>query len=211
MHEAAFAEIVRPKRSVILRLAMKPYSIGHDLILLQHGNPLVTGSIEECDSRERRCAIIRAADICSQTFSENNFTPSNLIQRWRHRYAWAKWRAALKEFSNEDFSLAIADFLNYRFDGSHGPYVEPVSSENSRALGCPFHAALIQFLFSHLGIKEREAYDYPLALAKWHYFTHAENEGCVKIPNYEEVDFEEYCRKMDEAAEAKSKEAKCQP
>lgn len=210
-HDAAFADAARPMRCVILRLALRPYSIGHEIILQQKLNPLLSPDFFKLPETKQRQALIWAVDICSQTWAENNSTPSTWLERWRHNRAWNKWEKATNALTEIDWRIAIADFINYRNAGLQAPKVEPTEGASGRTMGAPFLASLIQFLIQKMGKTEDRAYDCPLSLAKFHYYTDAESEGHLKIPNQNEMDFDEYCRKKDAEAAAKAKEAKCQP
>lgn len=145
---------------------------------------------------ENQCAaVISAALTCYRGWVDNHKPEKHLwFWRWMNR--------------NTDYPFAIAQFRTYRAAGSMMPPVVQLDGKNAgRSLGAPFHAALIQFLMK-MGKTETEAYDYPLGLAQFHYYTNAEREGGLKIVNAAETEFEEYCRREDEKA-AKAKEATC--
>lgn len=197
MHELQFADSIRPAKTKILGLQMAHYSVGHDLLLLNQKNPLALlndAGFNQLSIKEQCAAIIQAVLICCRNWNKNQ-----KAHKWL-----GLWRFKNR---NADYSLAIEDFRNYREAGSSGPETESVGGSH-RALGAPFHAALIQFLIQKMGASECQAYDYPMGLAKFHYYTHAEFEGGIKIPNRAEIEFDEYCKREDEKA-AKEKEAKC--
>lgn len=167
---------------------MLPYSLGHELILLQQRNPLMYSGFESLHPEFQKVAIKRAVSVCARNWIQNQKSdPFFNLWSWRVR--------------NYNFALSIADWNNYRAAGSASPPTESVEYENgSRSLGAPLSAAMIQFLIQNMGLTEARAYDYPIGLCKFHYYTNAEREGGIKIINAAELSFEEYCRKEDEKA-----------
>lgn len=231
MHELAFADAVRPARAVILFLPMRNYSLGHELLLLQQRNAFLLTGFDSLPEEQKRLALVRAADVCSQTWSENHFTPGTWWDKTRMRKVWARWQRAVKcgVRSEERGVLAdgcqpdgahgvtrptttwgaeIAKLREYIRAGSTKPTTEACDGPAGRQHGAPFHASLIQFLISQMGLPEMEAYDYPFGLAKFHYYTHAEAEGGIKIVNAPEMEFEEFCAREDAKAAQKSAESK---
>lgn len=177
---------------------MARYSVGHDLLLLNKRNPFVLlndAGFNQLPIVEQCAAVIQGALICCQNWEHNQTAHKWLgLWRWKNR--------------NPDYPQAIANFRAYRNAGCASVPTESVEGNQSRSLGSPFHAALIQFLIQKMGATESQAFDYPMGMAKVHYYTHAESEGCIRIPNADEIGFDEYCRVEDEKA-AKAKEAKC--
>ena len=169
MNHLAFADAARPARCVILRLPMLDYSIGHEILLLREGNPLIVPD-ENATEEKYRVGIIRAALICSRTWGENQ----------RH-FRWFKLWQWLARHS--DFSLAVADFHNYRRAGISMPEVMPTPGEKGRNLGAPHIARLLEYSMKLYG---PAAFDMPFGLAQWMYYSGAESEGGCIIPSEEE-------------------------
>lgn len=213
MHDLAFADATRPTRCVILRLPLLGFSIGHELLLLQQGNPLVSLSAEEFDKLpddRQRAAIIRAVMICANTWTQNQKR-----QKWLRLWGWT--------LRKSDFPLAIAEWRNYRFEGSSFPPVtgdeaDMIANGDSdgpkgREIGGPFLARLYCFAAS---LPEREiqihgdtAFDFPLGLATFLYFSHLEMEGKLKIENTKEREIRLEMASHREAV-AREQEEKCQ-
>lgn len=187
MHDLAFADATRPTPAVILRLSMRPYSIGHELILFHRRNPLVIFSDEEfakLPAVHQRRAVIECALVCCQSWKRNNRP-----HRWLKLWEWSNRKS--------DFPLAIAEFRNYRAAGSSYPpraTFPPDEDKGSRSLGQPTLAWLYNFV-SRLPAPEIQlwgelAWDFPLGLAAWLNASALEIEGMVKIEN----DFEHQAR-----------------
>lgn len=208
MHDEAFADATRPTPACVLCLPLLDYSIGHEVLLLRRRNPIVLLSpahFFDLSDQEQARAIMEAVWICANTWRENRRQP----------FAWLKIRIWGWKIRNANFSLAIAEFRNYLDAGRTLPPLLPCDDNQGRLCGAPFLARLIQYLVRHMKKTEEEAMDYPFGQAQFHYFTHAENEGALRIKNADEVDFENYCEEQDAieaarlAAEEAKKEATC--
>ena len=105
-----------------------------------------------------------------------------------------------------DLALAAADFQNYRREGSGCPPVEGMGGAG-RIAGAPLLARVIQFLVDRLRIEATEAMDYPLGLAYYHFATHQETEGELKVLNEGEIEFADWCRAQDLEEERKRRGA----
>ena len=133
MHDLALADAARPTPAVILKLPMLPYSIGHELLLQQSRNPII-GERDFFDGlplEQQFYAVMKSALICSQDWQQNNkvgfFTVFN--------------RHGRRKIRNENYSLAIANFRNYRESGSTFPtLLTPKKDEDTthswRAVSC---------------------------------------------------------------------------
>jgi hypothetical protein len=88
MHDEAFADSVRPAPCVILRLPMRPYSIGHELLLYRRRNPFVTlddpAKFSQLPQLEQIRAVMEAAQVCARTWQENGDNPE-FTRGWNRR------------------------------------------------------------------------------------------------------------------------------
>lgn len=186
MHETAFAVAARPARFSILGLLLKPYSIGHEIILLQKENALIFSNFDSCSESVKNLAISEAALICSQSWVENNNPP--------------KWMG-LWSFLNRkpDYKLAISRFKHYRAQSSMFPPLPDKEAEGihaqmnrepqrrGRELGSPYLARLYNFLCtipnSDIRIHGETIFDFPMSLANFLYLSHLESLGEAKIEN----------------------------
>ena len=190
-HELLFADAARPPAAVVLRLPLRPYSLGHELILLQERNPLLfdESAFADLPAADQRRAVIRAALICARRWTEQDELPPNLR-------AWQQ----LLEKHPPNYPLEIAHWRIY-FNAAHtcfpapdpraddicsgsGGY-EPMTALRGRPLGAPHLARLINF------VTERDlatrlcgcavAFDVPYGLANSLYAAHSEAEGGIRI------------------------------
>ena len=192
MNESHFAAAARPARCNILKLPMADYSIGHELLLQAQGNALLLPppDFASLPATEQVAALIRAVFICCRSWEENR-QPLKWVRLW----CWLRRK--------ENFPLAIAEFRNYRAQGSTFPVtVEP--DGKSRALGGPYMARLLGFAAERFGVA---AFDQPLGLLQFMYFSHSESQGDCEIENDNERETREQIERI-EADYKKEQEAK---
>src|SRR5947207_11564756 len=107
MHEPLYARAARPAPAIVLGLLLRPFSIGHQTILIREGNPLAEGF----DATGPQ--LSEAALICSQTWAESlrmPFDPLITLKLWLWR------RRSGKLFKT--LSAELTSFLEYRDFGS---------------------------------------------------------------------------------------------
>lgn len=204
MHDFAYAAAARQARFVIIGLELKPYSIGHELLLLQQGNPLLLDSdrFSKLPFEDQYRAVIRAVLICSRDWRSNQRP-----HKWMRFWSWKN--------RNADYALAIADFRNYRQQGStHPPAPEAEAymisnkddSNSAREKGSPILARV----YNHVcAMPDREifnygrtAYDFPLGLGLFLWLSRLEEDDRAVIENSDEVDAKEKMAKIREDARA---------
>ena len=199
MHDATFAAATRPARFAVLGLPMLPYSIGHELLLLSKGNPILFDGFEKLNEVEQCRAVIQAVLICSRDWQDNQ-KPHRWLRLWR----WMNRKA--------NYPLAIADFKNYRAAGSLFPPVPdetvsmmaaqepPDENKKGRELGSPYMARLYSFVAAmperEISIHGKTPFDFPFGFANFLYLTSMELDGAARIENRKEAEvakeFEEH-------------------
>lgn len=128
MHETLFATAFHPRPVVCLHLPLRPFTIGHEILLAATENPLPTLSADEFDALDataQRAALVSAVDICSQTWAEYHASADLLAaaprwHQWRLRRRqrrlhgiWSRWRRSLSRLSPAGWALALCDFRHY--------------------------------------------------------------------------------------------------
>ena len=215
MHEAALAQAALPAPVVILHLMMRPYSLGHELLLHRRSNPFVEKSNEEfiaLDDETQIRAIIEAVDICSMTWEQNAFKPTTWLQQFRYHNAYAKWNRRLIE---ADMYEAMIQFRNYQSLGKLAFEAElPTANTNGsvRYIGAPEILRLYQFVSKNVPSVDwtgESAWDYPYGLARMQFQCHAEAEGMLEIYNWRQKAHDDYVkkRKAEEAQKVKGENA----
>jgi len=218
MHDLAFADATRPTPAFILRVLLQPYSLGHELILLQRRNPFVTHTpvqFAELPASEQVSALISAVLVCCQNWQLNQ-KPHRWLQLWR----WRNRRA--------DWPQEIAAFHHYRQLGTILlPAADPKTAHmaagkandepTGRCLGSPFLARLITFM---AGVPEAwlapSLLDNPLGYCGCLYLAKMETEGAFQIENEREKTVREEFAQAEaeilaEQAQARATAAASQP
>ena len=181
MHDALFADALRPERVTVLNLLMLDYSIGHELLLWRQRNPLVTlnrAGFDALAPAERRAAIMLAALVCYRDWERNQ-------RREKHLWLWAWWTR--KQQTGDE----VEKFRAYRADGSSTLPTRDIP----RTAGAPFHyfgspeaALLLLFvrpIYADFGFET--PFDFPLGLARQLYLADAETKGNVWVKNHHDM------------------------
>jgi hypothetical protein len=191
MHDALFADAVRPEGAVVLNLLMLEYSIGHELLLWRQRNPMVTHSregFEVLPATDRREALMLAALACHRTWEGNKDQAENLKQ----------WGKSTKKLNLE---TEVAKFRAYRIDGSHTLPTRAMPKTS----GVPFHyfgspetAMLLLFVQPlYLDFGCATPFDFPLGLARTLYLADAEAKGNVWVKNHHDIADEDRAAAFD--------------
>ena len=186
MHEIVFAKSAMPERVTVLNLLMRPYSIGHELLLQGRTNPLVTysrASFRELPEKEQRGKLFSAAFICERTWTENQRP--------------IRWMATTIHFRRHLATLAeVEKFQDYRAAGMqefptvpmpkvpHAPY---------HYFGAPEMARLLLFVTRnglHRELGFETPCDFPLGLARQLYLTQTEVEGNQWVQNFQDAEIQ---------------------
>jgi hypothetical protein len=174
---------LRPAR--VLGIDLADYSVGHELMLLELRNALVF--LDERDFAalsfsEQAVTVMEAAWVCSNSWMENHSR-----RGWRWHWLWCR----RLRWTKPDWALAVAEFRNYRREGSTVPVIVPSESimhrksEGGRALGSPLLAGVLRIGFELLG--PARGYDLPLGMGQWLYFERAERDGGLQVANGTEL------------------------
>lgn len=161
------AAVPKPPRCLGLRL--KPYSLGHDLLLSALGNGFLEGSPNFND-------LFIGVFICAQDWRE--------WERWEDS-RWLSltlriWRLFIRA---KEIPSAFATFDAYLRSGRDCPDINIPISKSSQAgtFGTPWQQRLKIFLVSKLGLTEEEAMSRPLALSNWDWSCYGEMDGTLEL------------------------------
>lgn len=202
MHEAALAQAALPAPVQILGLALRPYSLGHELFLIREANPLavsIAGRIGDI----KRPDLATAALICCGTWHENRA----LHRDWLMSLKLAIWkfRPVVRNGLKENFGREVEAFREYQQSGClefrHSELIRP-GMKTTRIPGAPFLLRLHQFLMTRLGLPESAAWDYPLGLAKMRWQTYWEEEDFYEIYSDHDAEFDRFIAEQEALANA---------
>lgn len=194
MNELAFADAQRPTPARCLRLNLRPYSLGHELILLKKRNPirlLGHDSFSELTPEQQAYSVRMAALVCAATWHQNH-SRRRFVRLW----GWA--------IKNDDIALAIADFNNYLKAGLDCPKFAPPDQEMpGRSPGAPELLCLYEYVCK---LPPRQwlpwggsEWDYPLALARYRYYTGLEMDGKIRLRSESDGEtLEEYAERVEQ-------------
>lgn len=235
MHEFQFSDSILPARPGVLNLALRDYTLGHELLLLRNRNAFILlseSTFNQLDPDAQQRELRRAVLICCDDWSYHQRLGQSSFMGWRLRWHNFNVRLLQRRVSGADIPLAIADFRNYLAE-AHETLPAPderadeicadangydsIKSLRGRSFGAPHHARLLNFvtagrLWEQYGFTT--PYDFPLRLAQQLYVTQLETEGAARVENSTELEEKENwaqmvekvkARREKEAAEAASK------
>ena len=201
MHEYIFTDALLPASVSVLRLTLKPFCLGHQILLIRERNAFLTHSETQFNALpadEQKRQLRMAALICSKSWTENH-------QRDRGLTVW-KWLVR-----NANYPVEIAHLRLYLASAHESVFYtlnpkneddvraddicadaagyEPLHKLRGRSLGAPLIARLLDFVAT--GDKFRAygfptPYDFPYGAALNLYLTHLEAEGSTRIEGHAE-------------------------
>lgn len=170
--ERAWAEAAFPEEITVLRLRLRPYSCGHEILLSRMESPFLTGKEPAITD------LMLAALICSQ-----NYADGLKLLRDPNGGGWqvSLWRRLALRCRNP-FAEELA-FTGYLDRGCWSPATVRSREKGVvyRELKAPRVWRLIPFLCRNLGLSETEALDFPLARANAYYAAEADREGTIEL------------------------------
>lgn len=180
----------------MLRLPLRTYSIGHQLLLTRIRSPFAV----ECDRKPTLEDLMYAVLLCSDSFEAGARIHEDVFARAK---LWL-WRRRIRGI---DSSFEIAKFSNYVALGSLGPRVKP--SGEGRPPGSPWILRLKNFVQFELRKTESEAWNYPYGRAQIEFAAYWEEKGGLKVYNANELAFMAECERLEaeHIAEEKAKAA----
>ncbi len=109
-----------------LHLQLRPYTLGHELLLWATRNPiphLAPADFDALPEPQRHAALVAACDICNQTWLEYHAN-AEILRRpvpWtrllgrgaRLRRLWARWRRKLAHLTPADWESHLLAFRGY--------------------------------------------------------------------------------------------------
>lgn len=156
-----------PATAVVLKRRLRPYSLGHELLLCGQG-VLHPTSLEDLSL----CAL-----ICSLTYEEGAELVAGGFNKPSFKFfmwVWTRMIGKRFELHNE-----LAVFWQYRKDALWMP--EPEDNKPGRNCGSPYAFRLLAKLMSYFGWSESLALNYPLSRATAVLCAGLESDGVLKL------------------------------
>jgi hypothetical protein len=198
MHEAALAIAALPAPTFLLGLRLRPYSLGHDLLLIREESNQRSDQGPRDSVHTTFDALIKAALICSQSWEEYRRMNSDPFLQFK---LWL-WKKRLDRMRLDPLA-ELKRFTEYREQGSLEFPISDIlkpGQKTGRLAGAPFLLRLNQFLQIHLRKSEAEAWDYPLGLAKMRMEAFYETEGAIDIYNQQDREFDDFVAEQEALA-----------
>ncbi len=165
-----------PAPVVLLHQPLKPFSLGHKMLLRRYQSPFLTGERHPDVSD-----LLWAIYVCVCDYDE---AQAELIKPQEEFDAEIqRWMKLCGEFEP---AVIIQDFFNYLIDGSRRPEFRRLRRAGERAgadMGAPTEAVLFATLTGKLHFTRTEALNCPYGWAQWLFLTYWEGEGRVLIEN----------------------------
>jgi hypothetical protein len=172
--ERDFLEAAIPDRFVILGQRLRPFALGHLMLLRRLGNGFVTAEDASVDD------LLQGVFLCCQTFEEG----WEALQDPKLPKLIRKWGRKLGPFN---IALKIQEFARYIELGSTYPGLHDPDDDSDRMPGAPYIQRVRVVLQSKLGASLSEALNYPWGLAQHDYYCFWELEERARIMNADEV------------------------
>ena len=171
-----------PEPPKILGLQMRPYSLGHQIILSRHGCEILNGTVLYSD-------FIFSVLVCSHTWEDwGKNKDSWLLPFFLKFWGWKNRKADLKEESRK--------FLQYLDDGRFHPDIN--RKEGGKELQIPCEARLKVLMMKELGLNESEVLNRPLSLCHWEWCALGEMNGSIELfSNRDEALFEYHRKRLE--------------
>jgi len=177
---AEFFTAAIPEPVAILGVRLRPFSLGHVLLLNRFGNAFGNGAAPGLDD------LIQAIVICSQKYADaladmDNPKLPEIVAAWQRRLA-PRNRLGFRR-SGLGFSPAaeVVRFTEYVRAGSSFPLFTVKENHQGDPMGVPMVQSVKVLLQSKMGFTEAEVLDRPWGLCLWDYFTLNAMEGHCKI------------------------------
>ena len=198
------AALPQPYR--ILGLRLRPFSLGHYLLLSRHDCAFVASESRPAT----RADLVLACLVCSMRFDEFeawieprpvrwtdrlraalSFSPTLILSAFRHSQAqfdMVRWGRAVGPVWSFDAKVRL--FLRYMEESSRTPKYW-IEREDGRGSGAHWAQNVLNLLTGELGFTRTESLDMPLAEALLHFFAAAERLGAVRLMTEDELDITE--------------------
>ncbi len=197
-----YTQRIIPEPYTILGLSLRPFSLGHFLLLQRFNCGFVSdkptlGGIDD---------LILGCCVCSMTYEEfldaitddklfytkeSVFTKKSIRKEISFKKWLKKWAKSVEKdiYSSKEFNLyeKIQLFKNYINSGVKAPYYyEGERFDNVGESGGHWTQAILLVLTGELGFTHSQALNLPMAEVFVHYFKYAENNGIITLMNEEE-------------------------
>lgn len=178
--DAAYLKAAHPEPFRILGRDLRPFCIGHELLLQRFENKFSLESTEQPNEQDLLIAVYICSQPYARGFSLDNFTIS--------KRAWLFSRV----FGPKYLTAAIIRFHQYIEAHTEIPDFYHTGDPQERTVGAPTIQAVKIARMANSTMTEDEVLNMPFSLAFWDHLTWLEGQGHIQI--------------IDEAEKARQKE-----
>jgi hypothetical protein len=177
---AEFFNAAIPEPVAILGVRLRPFSLGHVLLLNRFGNAFGNGAAPGLDD------LIQAIVICSQKYADaladmDNPKLPEIVAAWQRRLAPRNALGFRRPGLGFSPAAEVGRFTEYVRAGSSFPLFTVKENHQGDPMGVPMVQSVKVLLQSKMGFNEAEVLDRPWGLCLWDYFTLNAMEGHCKI------------------------------
>lgn len=174
---ASYFKAAIPEPHRILGQRLKPFSLGHYLILSRFESPFVAD--EPADKEISRDDLIFAVFACCHEYEEffQSLNSPNLVQ---HLRAWGR---AIGIF---ELAPKVQAFWQYYIEGTRAPKFWQEQTPSS-TIGAHWSNTMLVTLISKVGYSQQDALNMPFTKTIADYLRYCESEGAVRLMTEEEI------------------------
>ncbi len=184
-----FLYAIDPEPYTVLGLRLKPFSLGHAILLARHG----------CDPVDDYESLITGVTICAHNWDDFHKLADDKWLPWRMRL----WALRVGKFNVIE---KIKFFNDYVADAMTAPDIFESNDKPTSKLGAPFFSTLKTTLCAKLGYSRQEALNIPFGEALFDYFTFWEIEGGCEIVGDHDLEMRQAADDMEEELETIAKQ-----
>jgi hypothetical protein len=191
---AAYLEAALPTPFVVLGKTLKPYTLGHELLLRRFDSGFAFESNKPATVED----LIFSVLVCSRTYPD----ALRLVEECLSKFTLRLWGYYCRDLN---ICLESQRFHAYVAEATRIPGMDwKEGIESGGAIGSPWHQLLKITLMDKFGWTEMEALSTPYAKAIWDYCSIQEAAGRIRIQtDQDRQDYEEakaFCQGMMEVA-----------
>lgn len=185
---ASYAKAAIPEPHTILGQRLRPFSLGHYLILSRFDSPFLAENGAAIDRND----LIFAVMVCAMDYQEF----FDFMQSPKHEEKIRAWGNAVGLF---DVEAKIMAFHAYLLSGMKAPKFWDEGEGKPKPSGTHWSQSMILTLTGKLGYTHREVLNCPLTKAISDYLRHHEEQGAVRIMTDEEIALVESIKSQEAA------------
>lgn len=175
---ASYLKAAIPEPHRILGQRLKPFSLGHYLILSRFDSPFV--SDEPNKVAVSKDDLIFAVLVCAHEYEEF----FDFINSPKHQAVIRRWGKAVGPF---ELVPKINAFWQYFLEGTRLPKFWEEANGTPRPSGTHWSQAILVAITSRVGYTQHQALNQPFAKTVSDYLRFCETEGAVRLMTPEEI------------------------